>query len=488
MKRLSLLFPAMLLAGCTVGPDYERPAVAGAAPGSGWVEPAETGAVEADWWRQFGDDRLTALIERALADSPDMTEARARLAEARATRDSARGGALPTVSATGSATENRLSENGQFPINNIPGFARDFGLFDLGFDASWEIDLWGRDRRQIEAAGARVDAAEAGRREAMVMLAAEIARNYLDLRAAQAETNALEAIAAADGELARLTALRYAAGEASLIDRDSAEATARSSQAALADPRTRASAAAYRIAVLAGSPPEAIVPELREPAAIPVAPDSILVGIRSDLLERRPDVRRAERTLAAATAEIGVATADLFPRFTLFGGIGRQARDIGNLDEGGSTRFQIGPSFSWPIFNGGTVRARIRAADARADVAAAQYEKAVLGALSDSEAAINRFLNARGALTEAEAALSAQQRAFALAGQRTRSGEDDSLALMRADKALRSAERGAIAARQAKGAAAVALFKALGGGWREESGALVEGTAPAALARDGTAR
>ncbi len=487
MKHLSVLFPSLLLAGCTVGPDYERPAVAGAAPGSAWVEPADDGAVKAAWWHQLGDARLTALVERAFADGPDMAEAQARLAEARATRDIARGGALPTARTTGSATENRLSENGQFPVNNIPGFARDFGLFDLGFDASWEIDLWGRDRRQVEAAGARLEAAEAGRREAMVMLAAEIARNYLDLRAAQADGAALEAVAAADAELARLTVLRHAAGEASLIDRDSAEAVARSSQAALAEPRTRASAAAYRIAMLVGSPPEAIVPELRAPAPIPAAPDTILVGVRSDLLERRPDVRRAERMLAAATADVGVATADLFPRFSLFGGIGRQARNVGDLDESGSTRFQIGPSFSWPIFAGGSVRAQIRAADARADAAAAIYEKAVLGALSDSEAAINRFLNARAALVEAEAALAAQQRAFALAGERARSGEDDRLALMRAERGLRTAERGAIAARRAKGEAAVALFKALGGGWREEDPA-AEASAPAALAQGGTAR
>lgn len=472
MKRLSLLVPSLLLAGCSVGPDYERPAVVGAVPGAAWVEPADTGAVETEWWHRFGDAQLSALIERAFAQSPGMAEAQARLAEARANRDIARGGALPSVSATGSATDNRLSENGQFPIDSIPGFERDFGLLDLGFDASWEIDLWGRDRRQAEAANARLDAAEAGRRDAMVMLAAEIARNYLDLRAAQADAAALEAVAAADAELARLTALRQSVGEASLIERDSAEATAWSSAAAIAEPRTRASAAAYRIAVLVGSPPEGIVPQLRAPAPIPAAPDSILTGVRSDLLERRPDVRRAERTLAAATADIGVATADLFPRFSLLGGIGQEARNAGDLDEGGSTRFRFGPSFSWPIFAGGTVRARIRAADARADAAAAAYEKAVLGALSDSEAAINRFLNARAALTEAEAALAAQQRAFALAGQRERRGEDDRLALMRADKALRSAERGAINARLAKGEAAVALFKALGGGWREERDAL----------------
>ncbi|MFT3968124.1 MAG: TolC family protein, partial [Sphingobium sp.] len=240
----------------------------------------------------------------------------------------------------------------------------------------------------------------------------------------------------------------------------------------------------YRIAALAGAPPEEVAPGLLATAApVPRSPDTILAGLRSDLLERRPDIRRAERELAAATADIGVARADLFPRFSLFGSIGQQARHGSDLADGASTRFQIGPSFSWPIFAGGTIRAQIRAADARADAAAARYEKAVLGALADSEAAINRFLNARAAQGEADAAFAAQQGAFALAQQRVGRGEDDRLALMRAARARLSSERGAINGARAKGQAAIALFKALGGGWREESAAIDPGLAPGQAGR-----
>jgi NodT family efflux transporter outer membrane factor (OMF) lipoprotein len=478
-RHALLIIPLTLLAGCTVGPNYKRPEVAGDA--GQWVEPAVAGAVDTHWWREFGDPQLTALIEKALAKSPDLAEAEARLHEARANRDAAAGGVAPTLTTVGSANQNALSRNGLFPLDSLPNFPRQYSMFDFGFDASWEIDLWGRVKRKVEATEARTAAAEAGIADVRVMLAAEIARNYLDLRAAQAQVKALTTIAEADGEIARLTRLRFEHGESSRIDHETAGSAARTSSSQLGDARAAAAAAAYRIGVLAGMTPEDVAPMLREPGAQPVSPDSILEGVRSDLLQRRPDVRRAERELAAATAEIGVAKADLFPRFSLLGSVGQQAQDPSDLFTGDSTRFQIGPSFSWPIFNAGTIRAQVHAAGARADAAAASYEKAVLGALGDSETAINRFLNARGTLAHAEGALVAQTAAYQLATRRADRGEDDRLDLMRAEKALGGAERAAIAARQAKAQAAVALFKALGGGWEGD-------LSGAPLARSGPAR
>ncbi|MDP5279657.1 efflux transporter outer membrane subunit [Sphingomonas sp. DG1-23] len=463
MPRLPLL--ALVLAGCTVGPDYQRPAPT-AASQAPWLEPGTPGAVDLAWWDGFGDPQLAALVDRALASAPDLREAEARLAEARANRDAVAGGRLPSLEAKGSVTENRLSENGQLPIGNIPGVDREFRLFDLGFDASWELDFWGRRTRQTEAANARAEAALFGRRDVMLTLIGEVARSYFDLRAAQADAASAQALAGSDAELARLTRLRLDAGEASRLDLERAEGAARTSAAAVPDAEARGAAAAYRIAALVGAPPEEIAPALRKPAPLPASPDRILIGVRSELLERRPDIRRAERELAAATADIGVATADLFPRFSLIGSLGQQARTPGDLFSGDSTRLQIGPSFSWPIFSGGTIRAQIRAADARAQGAAARYEKAVLGALSDSEAAINRFLNARTAEAEAGAAAERERAAFALADKRATSGEDDRLTLARARQSLLGAERRADQAKAAKGQAAIALYKALGGGWR----------------------
>lgn len=456
------LLPLLLASACTVGPDY-RPPETRAAPE--WLEAGAPGQVDLQWWDRFGDAQLSALVQRAVASSPDLKEAQARLAEARANREAVAGGRLPTGTAKASATENVLSENGQLPIGNIPGFQREFPLYDLGFDASWEIDLWGRQIRQMQGAAAREQGAEFARRDVMLTLIAEVVRSYMDLRAAQADAATAEAQAASNGELARLTRLRFDAGEASRLELDRADATARASAAAVPNARAQASAAAYRIATLVGVPPEQIVPELQAAAPLPASPDTILVGLRSELLARRPDVRRAERELAAATADIGVATADLFPRFSLFGSVGQQARKPGDLFSGDSTRLQIGPSISWPVFQLGTIRAQIRGADARADAAAARYEKAVVGALSDSEAAINRFLNARAAADEAAASLAREQSAFALAEKRAERGEDDRLTLERARQSLLAARQRDQQARAARAQAATALYKALGGGW-----------------------
>jgi len=218
--------------------------------------------------------------------------------------------------------------------------------------------------------------------------------------------------------------------------------------------------------VLVGAAPDEIVPKLREPSAIPTPPVTIAEGVRSDLLERRPDVRQAERELAAATARIGVAKADLFPRFSLIGSIGQQARSPDDLTSGGSTRFSVGPSFSWPIFSFGRIRAQIRAADARADAAAARYDKAVVGALADSESAANRFANASKAAVASASALDGETDAWKLSEMRQTRGEDDRLALMRAKLRLAEAQRQENDAAAARADAAIALYKALGGGWK----------------------
>jgi NodT family efflux transporter outer membrane factor (OMF) lipoprotein len=463
---LPILF-LLLASACTVGPDYERP---GIAMGDNWIEPAEPGAVDRQWWENFDDPMLVRLVDTAIENSPTLREAEARLAEARANRDAARGGRLPEVRATASATENRLSENGQLPVANIPGFDREFGLFDLGFDAAWELDFWGRQTRQVEAAQARAEAALEARRDTLITLVGEVARAYTDLRVAQAQHEESAAIAEAQTVRAALMEQRFDAGESSRLDRDNAAAAARSAGRAVPEAEAQVSAAAYRIATLIGSPPEQIVPELLEAAPVPESPETILAGVRSDLLTRRPDVRRAERELAAATADIGVATTDLFPRFSLFGSVGQQARNTGDLTAGGSTRFSIGPSFSWPIFVGGRIRAQIRAADARADGAAARYEAAVIGALSDSESAINRFLRSSEAETEAAAALDRRRSAYELTEQRFDAGDIGRLALMAARAALAQAGAEHAASMGEHTRAAISLYKALGGGWEEEEG------------------
>lgn len=466
MPRLAfppLLLSALAVTACTVGPEYKRPEIPVAPE---WRSTATAGDVDPAWWRSLGDDTLARLVEEAAARNLDVREAEARLREARASRDATRGGRLPEISAAASATRNRLSENGQIPIGGIPGFKRDFSLFDGGFDANWEIDLWGRTRRSIEAAEARVGSAEEARHDTLLRVAAEVARSYVDLRGAQAQLASAQADGNAQASIARLTAERANAGEASRFDQMRAEGQARATRAAIPALEADARSAAYRLALLTGRPPEALAAEFGRPTPLPRPPEQVAAGLRSDLLRRRPDIRQAERDMAAYVADVGVATADLFPRFSLLGSIGQQARSTGDLDSGASTRFQIGPSLSWPIFSGGRVRAQIRAADARADAAAARYERAVLSALNDSETALNRYAGATETSREQEAARALSARSLALAEQRYRAGEDDLLILLNAQSAYSLAERQSIAARVQQLSELVALYKSLGGGWQ----------------------
>lgn len=469
--RYMLLSVMMLtpLAACTVGPDYERPAVAGA--DAGWVSEAGAGvvdgAVDLEPWRAVGDPLLVELVERAALANLDVAQAEARLREARAGRDAAAGRRLPEASATASGTRQRLSENGQLPVANIPGFDREFSLFDAGFDASWEIDLWGGARRAVEAAGYRVELAQAQQRETQLRVVAEVVRSYAELRGAQAEAATLRADAQAQRRIATLVRQRYETGEAARFDDARADAQARAAEAALPGAEARIRAAAYALALLTAQPPEAMADRLLTPAPVPRPPELAVAGLRSDMLRRRPDVAMAEARLAAATADVGVETANLFPRLSLIGSIGQQARSTGDLDSSGSTRFQFGPSLHWPIFSGGRIRAQIRAADARKDGAAAAYEQAVLGALSDSETALNRYAATVSAARELRIARDRAATALDLARQRHDAGEDDAIALMDATIRYTAAARAADSADVAAFEAHAALVKTLGGGWSQ---------------------
>jgi len=466
-RSVIAVFAPLLLAGCALGPDYQPPAPHIA---DGWVASAQAGAVETGaWWRDLHDPLLDTLIDEMLAGNPDLREAQARLAEARANRDAVRGGRLPEASVSASGSETVLSKNGQIPVGSIPGFSREFGLFDIGFDASWEIDLWGRQARQVEAAQARADAAALSAEGVRLQLIAELARAYVELRGAQSDAATARAMLAARSELAALTDLRARTGEANRIEQERAQGGAESARAALATSEAAARAAALRVALLVGAAPADMLSRLETAGAIPAPPSAIGAGLPSDLLRRRPDIRQAERELAAATADVGVARADLFPRLSLSLGIGQQARAVSDLVDGDSTRLQAGPGLFWPIFNGGRARAMVRAADARAQGAAARYDAAVLGALADSEGAINRFDRALAALQAAQGAAVREDAALALAQLRMTAGEDDRLALAQARLAALASDQARSRAQADAALAAIALHKALGGGWDSES-------------------
>jgi len=462
-KALLLAMPlAISLSGCTVGPDYHPPV---AATGETWVAPVSTAEVDAAWWTRFGDPLLTELVESAIAGNKDLEEATARLREARANRDAVLGGRAPQLVASAAATRNRLSENGLLPVGRVPGLGPDVDIYDAGFDASWEIDLWGRMKRATQSAEARAQATEEARRAVVIQIIAEVVRTYIDLRAAQSlRANAI-VDANAQQEIARLVADRLRVGLASRLDLVRAQAQAGSTAATVPGYEADAAAAAFRLTLLLGRRPEELNDRLRQPGSLPQVNFEIKAGLRSDLLRRRPDIRQAERDLAASTADVGVATADLFPRLSLFGGIGQQARDPGDLFSADSLRFQFGPPLRWPIFSGGRIRAQIRAADARADAAMVRYERAVLGALSDSETAINRYTANSRIRVERNEARAAAADAVRLARQRYLAGEDDLIVLLQAQMSFTAADRLNIQALAVELQQLTALYKALGEGW-----------------------
>lgn len=452
------------LSSCTVGPDYERPAVAG---GDGeWTIPAVNDAAPlAEAWRELQDPVLDALVEKAVAANLDIAMAEARLRQARAGLDAVMGGQLPEAAVTASANRQRLSENGQLPVGALPGFERELSLYDAGFDASWEIDLWGGTRRAVEAAGYRLQAADAARHEVRLRVVAEVVRAYTELREAQSEAIILKSDAAAHGTIASLSQVSYEAGEIARSDAAGQAAATRAAEAQVPLAEARARAAAGVLALLTAQTPEDMADLLEHAAPLPIPPDAVQAGLRADVLRRRPDVLAAEARLAAATADVGFETARLFPKISLMGSVGQQARDTSDLSSGTSTRFTIGPSLYWPIFAGGRIRAQVRAADARADEAGAAYEKAVLGALSDSETALNRY---NAALTASQALFDAREQAavrFDLARQRRELGEDSQIDFERARLAFDEADRAALKARAEALRAHSSLVKALGGSW-----------------------
>lgn len=398
MRRLILAPLPLLLAACTVGPDYHRPAVAGAT--AGWTSAADAGAVDLAPWARLGDPVLSDLIARALAANSDIAEAEARLREARAQLGATRANGLPQATLSGSAQQTRASLNGEVPLGSFPGFQRNFALYNAGFDASWEIDLWGGQRRAVQSAEQQIAAAQARAVDVRLQTVAEVVRTYAQLRGSQMMLGAARGDAEAQAETARIIRDRLQAGEAPRGDETRAREASRTAHAPIAGLEADAHAAAYALATLTGRPPEALAALVDAPAALPVLPANLAVGARADMLRRRPDVRAAEADLAAATANVGVETANLYPRLTLAGGVDPQSRALGNLVSDRSVGFAVGPRFSWAVFDAGRVRAAIRAANARSDEAAARYTKAVLAALADSETAINRYAAATTTVAE----------------------------------------------------------------------------------------
>ncbi len=474
-RGIATLLATALLAGCTVGPNYQRPDVAvpeAYAPGP---RPSPSDAELASWWSGFGDPELDALVRRALAQNLDLATAEARIREARAREVVAGAAALPQVSAQGSVSRQRISENA-IPVPPGSGGQQQGGAFGLpgsefttwraGFDASWEIDLFGKTRRSVEAAKARTEAAVWNRRDLQVTAAAEVANDYLTLRTLQARIANARADLASEQRSQQLVAARVRGGLVS--GQDLAQQTSQTSAAAAAIPALQAQAEAqtHAIAVLTGQAPEALDAELVQPKALP-SPPTVPPGVPSELLRRRPDIRAAERQLAASTADIGVAVADLYPRFSLTAAPALVSTALASLLTWGSRSYSIGAAVDWPIFAGGRTRGQIAVANARQAEALVAYRKAVLGALQDVEDALSRVAGDRSKLDNLRKAVSAAKRGEDIAGTRYQGGLTTYSDVLLARGRRLSLEEQMIDAQGALARDTASLYKALGGGWPE---------------------
>ncbi len=457
---------ALLLGACaTVGPDYHSaPPVT---VGSGWAVPdTDTGTPEnlAQWWRTLGDPELDRLVTAALAQNLDLQQAQARIQEARALRDRAAGGLAPVVQAGVSVNRRRQSDNGPLPIGNIPGMDATQTIRDAGFDATWELDLFGGQRRALESATAQMEARHADAEGLRVRVVAEVARAWFSASGAGEELRIQRELVSSLQQSLDLTRARAAAGDASAADVEMARAQWAGARAAQPTIAARQRAALLGLAVLLGEPPETEL-ELLEAPSPGLSLHPMPVGERADLLRRRPDVYSAERRLAASTAEIGVATAELFPKLTIGASGGFQAVTGADWFDRSSGRFSVLPVLSWRVFDGGRVRAEIRAREAGARQAALGYEQAVLNALGDAEQSLGDYHAGLKTLDERAQALDASQRVMDFARARHAAGDISRLELLAFQRQFLDAQTAHARARSDAAIQLVALYKALGGGW-----------------------
>ncbi len=463
----------LLAAGCAVGPNYQRPDTS--APAA-WQEGHQNGvdtqpARLAHWWKEFNDPLLNSLVERAVNSNLDLRIAEARVREERASLAATASGLWPTVDASGSYSRSRASRNALVFGGGGEGAAFSGGLilehdlFQNGFDANWEIDIFGGTRRRVEAAQANLEASVEDRRSVLVTLLGDVAKNYIDLRGLQRRLAVALANLKAQQDTLDLTKVRFDAGLASDFDVAQAEGQVKTTEAQIPTLQSALKQAAYRIDVLLGTQPGSAWDELAKDAPVPALPPKAQVGLPADLLRRRPDIRQAERLLAAATAQVGAATADLYPKFSLTGNIGLQSISASDWFNAQSRFWSIGPTISWPVFDAGRIRANIEIRNAQQEQVLRLYEKSVLTAFEDVENALVNYGNEQTRYRSLLEATAANRRAVDMADSLYTEGLVPFLNVLDAQRTLYSSENDLAQSEANLASNLVALYKALGGGW-----------------------
>jgi NodT family efflux transporter outer membrane factor (OMF) lipoprotein len=470
---ISLVFASLLVGGCASSPTPQAklpatPAAFAAAADAGATDSTYSAdASLATWWRSFNDPVLDGLIARATEVNHDVRLARARVREARALAGIASAANQPTLDATGSATRARLSENSAAGRQtSAQGGDLTGNDFRAGFDASWELDLFGANRASIDAARAEADASAEAANATLIRVLAEVGSTYVELRGAQRELDLVNANLRLQQDTLALAEDRLRAG---LAD----ELPVAQARTQLAETRTRVppleaaiALATHRLGVLLDrAPADLALPPVADPLAAPASPPRVPLGLPSELLQRRPDILQAERAFAAANSRLASARADRWPRFYLTGAAGLESLSTGDLADAGSRFWTLGPGLRWPLLSGGRIRQTIAAQDARAEQAAIRYEQTVLRAFADVEDALVNFGRSQDRLAAAEDYTVSSRRTAALAADRHHAGLTDFLDVLAAERARLDADQLRVQSETATARNLIALYKALGGGW-----------------------
>ena len=460
------------ISGCMVGPDYVKPEIPVAPKfiGAARVETvaeSDQKAIEA-WWRHFSDQTLMNLVEQAVRSNNDLESAIARVNQARAVRQETFLDLFPTITNSEEYTKTHI------PTSTFAGGAFKTGkthitneYYSAGFDAFWELDLFGRVRRQVEARDAESAASVAELRDAIRIVVSEVARNYFLLRGTQQQIAVAKENAKTQEQVVKIAEALFKGGQSTEFDVVRAKAQLSNTLAAVPALEARAVAAMYRLGVLCGKQPSEVAPELSPPAPLPVYTGPIALGDPASLLQRRPDIRAAEARLAAATAGIGVAKGDLFPKVTFNGSISLQARSTGDLTNGNSDSYSLLPTISWAALNMGRVLANIDQAEALRDGALAQYEQSVLLALEDTESALAQFGASRERRDLLASSVEYSGRAVQIARTQYENGLVDLLPVLDAQRVALSSQLELTQSQTELLTSLVSVFKALGGGWDE---------------------
>ena len=458
----------LAMSGCAVGPDFETPE---AKVQNNWIEKhdsrvSET-AVKAQWWRAFKDPTLDSLIELASEQNLSVQIAGLRILEARAQLGVAIGNLYPQVQeGSGNAHEVRISSR----LANLKDLRHNFADFNIGFDASWELDFWGRFRRNVEASDAAMLATVADYDDALVSLTAEVARTYASMRTFEVLIQIARENAKVQREGLEIAQSRFRHGATSELDVTQARALLESTLADIPVFQADLQKAKNALSILLGQPPGGVEALLRGPHRIPSASRKVAIGLPAELLRRRPDIRSAELNAAAEAARIGVAEADLYPRFFLLGDIGVAASDAARLFAPGSLFFRAGPGFRWSILNYGRITNSVRAQDARFQQALVNYENTVLKAAQEVEDALIDFLKAQESAVNLQRSVDAAQRSVELSIIQYREGAENFQRVIDSQTRLLTEMNRLAETRSSIATNLIAVYKALGGGWEVGEG------------------